>query len=332
MIYCTKCGAQLPDDARFCSKCGATTAPQGAGAAPSAGGPASATAPAASPTIAPSGAESLKCPTCGAPIKPEFGETVITCDYCGGSVSLGGAGWKNIQKHTMLPLKVADQNAALATVRAVVDAGLFHRHLFEESQIAEAKLQYVPYWLIPASASTTYTYQAVAATVGATVGTIAAAELLGGALGGGRGRGVAVIPILAGPVVTPTRTETISGQYEFPVVAVKSLTAFQPKDYQFQLTERTIFDRKAIPGGAPVLNGDLAEEAARSSAKALVEQLQSEIVHKKHSVVSNINSRVDISEGELLHAPVWYFSLEHKGTRSTVLIDANAGRVIHTAA
>lgn len=27
-MYCVKCGQQLPDDARFCSKCGTETVPQ----------------------------------------------------------------------------------------------------------------------------------------------------------------------------------------------------------------------------------------------------------------------------------------------------------------
>ncbi len=79
MIYCTKCGTQLPDDARFCAKCGAAI-----GGVPG-GAPAAAAAPTAagatpSVTIAPAGVQELKCPSCGAPIKPEFGDTVITCD------------------------------------------------------------------------------------------------------------------------------------------------------------------------------------------------------------------------------------------------------------
>ena len=326
MIFCTKCGTQLPDDARFCAKCG--NAIGGAPGAPAAAG--SVSTPAPSPTIAPAGVQELKCPSCGAPIKPTFGDTVVSCEYCGGSVSLGGAGWSQIQKHTMLPLKVADQGAALATVRQSVDTGLFHRHFFEESKVAEARLSFVPFWVVPASASTTYTYENVAVSVGATVGTLAAAELLGGALGGNRGRGVAVIPIMTGPVVNPTRSETVSGQYQFPVVAVKSLSAYQPRDYQFQLSERSLFDRKAIPDGTQVMNGDLAEDAARLAAKGFVEQMQSDLVHKKHSVVEKLDTHVEISEGELLHVPIWYFSLDHKGSRSTVLVDANAGRVIHT--
>ncbi len=327
MIYCTKCGNALPDDAKFCNKCGTAIGASagGAPARPSAGpGPAP-----SGPTVAPSGAQELKCPACGAPIKPVFGEMVITCDYCGGSVTLGGQGWKEIQKHTMLPLKVADQAEALKVVHAMMDTGLLHRHAFEESKLSEAKLSYVPFWVLPVSASTTYQYQAVATSVGATVGTMAAAELLGGALGGRRG-GFTVIPIMAGPVVNPNRSETISGQYEYPVVAVKSMSAYQPKEYQFSLAERTLFDKKSVPDGTPILNGDLGEDAARFSANAYVQQLQSEAAHKKHSMVSQLKTEVQIADGELLHVPIWYFQLDRKSEKTIVLIDGYAGRVIRT--
>ncbi len=324
MIYCVKCGTQLPDDAKFCAKCGTPIAAVGAG-------PAASSSPAASaaPTIAAAGVSELKCPSCGAPIKPTFGDMVVTCDYCGSSVTLGGAGWKSIQKHTMLALKVTDPNAALATVRASMDQGLFHRHEFEQSKVVDTKLSYVPFWVVPVSASTTYQYQAAAASVGATLGTIAAGEMLGGALGGRRG-GMTIIPIVGGPVVNPTRSETMSGKYEFPVIAVKALASYQPRDYQFQLAERSLFDKKAIPGTAAIVNGDVGEDSAQGSAKAFVEQLQSELAHKKHSMVSKLETKTEIAEGELLHVPIWTFQVEHKGQRQPFVVDGNASRVIRT--
>jgi hypothetical protein len=330
MAFCTKCGTQLPDGAQFCYKCG-TRMPGAAGAG---GGGAAAPAPAAaasaSPTVAPAGVQAMKCPSCGGPIHPAFGEMVITCEYCGSSVSLGGAGWKEISKHTMLALKVADAGQALAAIRSSMDTGFLHRHDFEESKVTDQKLSFVPFWIIPASASTTYEYQAVAESVGATVGTIAASELLGSALGGGRRGGFVAVPIIAAPVINSNRSETIAGQFEYPVIAVKSMSAYQPKNYSFGLTDRALFDRKAIPSEAQILNGDLGEDAAQQAARAFVQQTQSEAAHKKHHVVSKLQTNVDVSEGELLHAPIWTFTVEHKGQRSTLLVDAHAGRVIPT--
>jgi len=326
MIYCVKCGTSLPDDAKFCAKCGS---PVGVAAA-STPAPAAAPAAAASPTLAPAGAQELKCPSCGAPIHPVFGEMVITCDYCGGSVTLGGQGWKEINKHTMLSLKVADRAAAIKVIHDWMDQGFMHRHDFEESKVTEEHLSYVPFWVLPTSASTTYQYQAVATSVGATVGTMAAGALIGSALGGRRGGGFTMVPIFAGPVVNPNRSETVSGQYEYPIVAVKAMSSYQPKDYQFSLGDRGLFDRKSIPQGTPILNGDLGEDAAQHAAKAYVQQLQSEIVHKKHGMVSNLKTDVEVTEGELLHVPIWYFQFDHKGQRPVFLVDGHAGRLIQT--
>lgn len=128
--------------------------------------------------------KSIKCPSCGAPISPKFGEMVITCEYCGTSVSLGKDGWKNIQKHTMLPLKYADKNAALALAHDMMDKGLLRRHLQESSTLEEATLSVVPFWIIPASARTSI----VATDMAAEAGSIATIAALMGVMGGGRGR------------------------------------------------------------------------------------------------------------------------------------------------
>jgi len=325
MAFCMKCGTQLPDGAQFCMKCGTPIGAAAGGSVP----PPPPPPPTSSPTIADAGVQELKCPACGAPIKPTFGEAVITCDYCGGSVTLGGQGWKSISKHTMLTLVVTDRNAAMKVVQGYLDSGFLHRHFLEDSKLIEERLSFVPFWVMPTSASTTYQYQAVAESVGATAGTMAAGALLGSALGGNRG-GFAVVPIFAGPVVNSNRSETISGQYDFPVIAVKAMNTYQPKDYQFPLPDRTFFDKKQVPSGVQVLNGDLTEDAAKSAADALVKQLQSELAHKKHHVVSALSTQVNVSEGELLHAPVWYFRFQHKNDNVTVLIDGHAGRVIRT--
>ncbi len=327
-MFCMSCRAELPPNAKFCFSCGTPVA----GAA---GGPAGAPPPPppdSAKIAAPPGAQSFNCPSCGAPLHPDPGEMVVSCDYCGASVSLAGTGWKAVGKHSMLLPKVTDVDAALAVVRTYLDQGFLHRKQFEESKVVEQKLSFVPFWVVPTAATTNYTYTDIAVGVGSTVGSIAAAELLGSALGGNRRGGFAVIPVMAGPAVNPTRQDAITGQYDFPVVAVKGMSAYQPKDYQFALTERTVFDKKAIPAGAPVLNGDLGEDAASHAAKAFVTQLQTEAAHKRHHMVSGLKCDVETSDAELLHVPIWYFLLDHKGEKSMVLIDSHSARVMQTVA
>jgi hypothetical protein len=134
-----KCGTQLPDDALFCIKCGAPVHAPVEGGSQASG---SVVQPAQ--TLAPAGVSELKCPTCGAPIKPLFGEMVITCDYCGSSISLGDAGWRSLMKQTMLPLKLKSPDLVVEKIRNLMDRGLLHRHLQEKSTREELTLSYVP--------------------------------------------------------------------------------------------------------------------------------------------------------------------------------------------
>jgi hypothetical protein len=326
-MNCPNCHAELPEGAKFCYACGR---PVTAGA-PAASTPPPPPPPPSAPAV---GANQLvKCPACGAPLSPVFGEMVISCDYCGGSVTLGGAGWKEIDKHTILAPKILTAEAALRAVHDFLDVGLLHRKAFEESTITEQKLSFVPFWIVPVSASTNFVYTDVAISVGSTAASIAAAEVLGSALGGRRGGGGFIpIPIMTGSPVNASRQDTITGQYEFPVVAVKSMSAYQPKDYKFALEERSFFDKKVIPTGSPVLNGDLGEDAAQHSARAFVTQLQTEQAHKKHYMVSQLNCEVQAAAAELLHVPIWYFMLDRKGAKAMILVDGHAGRVMQTVA
>jgi hypothetical protein len=323
-MLCPNCGTTLPDGAKFCYSCGKPIAA------------ASAPTPRPSAPAEPSGPVELKCKSCGAPLHPVFGEMVLSCEYCGASVSLAGGSWKEISKHSMLAPKLTAPEQALAVVKEYLDQGLFHRHAFEESKVQEQKLSFVPFWVVPVSASTTFQYQDVAVGVGGTVASIAAAEVLGSALSSGmgvgrRGGGVAVLPVfMGGGPVNATRAGTVSNQYEYPVVAVKGMTSYQPHNYTFGLSERSFYDAKSVPSGAQVLNGDLGEDAAAHAARAYVTQLQSEDAHKKHHMVSSLQTQVEVSEAELLHVPIWYFLLDRKGQKVAVLIDAHAGRVMQT--
>src|SRR5271157_561763 len=261
-MFCPKCGAQLPDDAAFCYKCGAKMVTQGQqGGVPS--GPA---------VIAPMGATQLKCPSCGAPISPKFGEMMITCEYCGSSVSLGNEGWKSINKHTMLPVKTGGQDEALKLVHEMMDKGLLHRHLQESSTLEEMNLALVPYWLVPVSARTSLVAVDMAAEAGQIATTAALAGIMGGAMSGRRGGGGGLLTgMMMGTMMTggmgggqgTRRAYQLDNDYNFPTIALKALTEYQPKDYQFKLEERTLFDETKVKG-IKVLNGDVGEDMAKN--------------------------------------------------------------------
>ena len=331
-MFCPKCGAQLPDDAGFCYKCGARV-----GAAQ----PQQQSANATQDVLAPSGAKSLKCPSCGAPISPNFGEMFITCEYCGSSVSLGNEGWKSIDKHTMLPLKISQKDDVLKEIHGLMDRGLLHRHLQESSTLEEVNLAMVPYWLLPVSARTSV----VAVDAGAEVGQIATTAALAGILGvalsnirAGFGGGGLLGGMMLGTMMGgggfgggqgTSRAYQMNNDYNYPIVGLKALTDYQPKDYQFNLADRVIFDATKVKG-IKVLNGDVGEEVAKMQAKTLVDQLQSDKAHAAHHMIQQLSTQSDVGEAELLHAPVWFARYQHKNGKIVLVVDGNSGGVINS--
>lgn len=325
-MFCVKCGIQLPDDAAFCVKCGAR---QAVAAAPL--------------QEASTETKEVKCPSCGAPIVPKFGEMVVTCEYCGSSVSLENKGWQNIAKHTMLPITISDRDQITSRLHQMMDKGLLHRHLQESSNLEELDLTMVPYWIIPVTARTNLIATDIAAEVGGIAATAAMAGLMGGAMSGGSRRGGfgggMMDGMLFGTMMggggmmggsNATRAYTVDESYNCPVVAVKSLTAFQPHGYEFSLDSKVDFDSKKVPKQVKILNGDINEDAAKNLAKNIVDQIQSQAVHSKYHMIRQMETHEDISSGELLHVPIWFAQYDHKGKKIILIIDANTGNAINS--
>jgi hypothetical protein len=296
------------------------------------------------------GATSLKCPNCGAPISPKFGEMVITCEYCGSGVTLGNEGWTGIQKSTMLPIKFADRDPMMVKIHELMDRGFLHRHMQEESTLQEMTLSMVPYWIVPISARTSIVatdllqQTAQTATTAALFGVVLGG--LGGGFGGGGGGfgprrswssprlhlgfGAARLGMFMGGYGGggARKAEEMDNNYNFPVVALKALTEYQPRDYVFNLTDRTLFDVSKVPKGIPILNGDVGEEDAKNQAKTFVDQAQSQKAHEKYHMIQQMHTDMDVGDAELLHAPIWFARYDHKGERIALAFDANSGNLI----
>ena len=329
-MFCIKCGAQLSDDSMFCNKCGtAISSYASRSTSPQESGP-------EKEIVAPFDAKTLKCPSCGAPISPLFGEMVISCDYCGSSISLGHAGWKSIRKHTMLPMRITDRQEVERTIHDEMNRGLLHIRVHERSTLEEMNLTYVPYWIVSVSARTNI----IAVDTAAQVGSAAATAALFGAMAGGAGsrRGGGIVEgALLGSMLSGglsgggmRKSVQMSENHNYPVVALRALTEYQPHDFEFALKERVLFDASKAPAGIKILNGDVSEEDAKYLAKTLVDQLQSRKAHEKYHMIQQINTEIDVGEAELLHVPVWAAKYDFRGKKIILVVDGNSGGLIHS--
>lgn len=323
-MFCTKCGSQSPDNADYCIKCGTKLKV---------------------PTIPTQDQDTetkdLKCSSCGAPITPKLGEMVVSCEYCGASISLENKGWQSISKHYMLPIILSDNDQITNHLHKMMDTGLLHRHLQESSKLEALDLSMVPYWIIPISAKTNLVATDIAVAVGSIAASAAMAGVLGGAMSGGSRRGYGggmMSGMLFGTMMggggmggnNALRAYTIDANYNCPVIAVKSLTSYQPHDYEFPLDQKTDFDPKKIPKSVKILNGDINEDAAKSQAKNLVDQIQAQHAHAKYHMIRQMDTQEDVSDGELLHVPIWFAQYDHKGKKIILVVDANSGNTINS--
>jgi hypothetical protein len=177
----------------------------------------------------------------------------------------------------------------------------------------------------------------MAAEAGSIATTALLAGMMGGAMGGRRGGGGAMMGgVLLGTMMGggmggqgTKRAYQMDNEYNYPVVALKALTEYQPKDYQFQLADRTLFDATKVKG-LKVMNGDVGEDTAKYQAKTMVDQLQSEKAHAAHHMIQQLSTESDMGEGELLHAPVWFVRYDHKGTKIALVVDGNSGGIINS--
>ena len=324
-MFCIKCGLQLPDDADFCVKCGVKQTPFTI----------------VKQDVSPETKE-VKCTSCGAPIMPKFGEMLITCEYCGSSISLENKGWQNIAKHSMLPITVSDKDQITARLHNMMDKGLLHRHLQESSTLEELDLSMIPYWIIPVTAKTNLIATDLVGEIGSIATTAVMAGVMAGALGGGSRRsgfgGGMINGMLFGTMMggggmmnnNATKAYTVDESYNCPVIGVKSLTAYQPHGYEFSLDQKINFDSKKISKSVKIMNGDINEDAAKNQAKNIVDQIQSQRVHTKYHMIRQMEIQEDVAEGELLHVPIWFAQYDHKGKKIILIIDANSGNAINS--
>ena len=244
----------------------------------------------------------------------------------------------------------------------MMDKGIFRHHLHEESTLEEMNATFVPYWIIPVSARTSIVAVDAMQQVGQIATTAALMGVMGGmgrgGFGGGGGgfrrRSFDMSSLLGSSLASiggrgafagglprtmfygmgmgggGRKTYQFDQNYNFPVVAMKDLTEYQPQDYTFAMDQRVLFDVAKIDKSVKVLNGDISEDVAQSQAKTLVDQLQSQKAHEQHHMIQQMHTDMDVSEGELLHVPVWFTRYDHKGKKIVFVLDGNSGAPINS--
>ncbi len=92
-------------------------------------------------------AEEIGCPDCGAPLKVQAGDAIVTCEYCGSDVNLA-VGSKYFLKHSIIPVKY-DREAIVSVVRSWMGKGFLKPgDLARKYKVVSMELQILPMFIV----------------------------------------------------------------------------------------------------------------------------------------------------------------------------------------
>lgn len=159
------------------------------------------------------------------------------------------------------------------------------------SKITEKNLMYLPFWLVPVTATSTY-----------------------------KGIFERITPAVA-------KEGKIEKKYNWLVLARKA-TDFPTREYEVPLEGKTPYDFKKIEGNAKVLNSEIEKDEALEIARQEIENLHSYLIKQDVDKIIEVKTDFEVEDAVYLHVPVWFIVYEYKQERYHILLDGASGNVI----
>lgn len=232
----------------------------------------------------------IRCSNCGAPIAFNPGEIIATCGYCG-FTSVIETGKAFTLEHSLI-LNEYDPNQVEKLVRNWMMSGFLKpRNLARSSKILEKSLVYLPFWVVPVTATSTYK---------------------------------GVFERIAPPIVKEGKIEK---KYDWLVLARKA-TEFPTREYDVPLEGKVAYDFRKIEDFAKVLNSEIDELEAAEQAKQQVENHHQFLAKQDVDRIIEMKNEFSIGDAVYLHAPIWFIVYEYEGERYNILLDGATGAVI----
>jgi hypothetical protein len=232
----------------------------------------------------------ISCNNCGAPLKTQTDDVVVTCTYCG-STQMIDIGKPFILSHSLLPLKY-DENTINDVITDWMKKGFLKPDdLVRKSKIESAELEYLPFWIISVKTQTDYN---------------------------------GIFERITPSVV---KNDSFSREYNWRVLGRRG-TRFPIKEFDIPLKRRIPFEFNQLPRGAKMLNSEIDEEEAKNLTKQQIEELQKFLILKDVDRITDFKIKFDFDEIVYLHTPVWFIKYKYKGKFFEIAIDACSGSVI----
>jgi len=232
----------------------------------------------------------IRCSNCGAPISFDPGEIVATCKYCG-FTSVIETGKAFIFEHSMI-LNEYDQTQVEELLRNWMRGGFLKPgDLAKSSKILEKNLTYLPFWIVPVTATSEY-----------------------------KGVFERLVPAVV-------KEGKIEKKYNWMVLARKAVE-FPTREYDVPLEGKIPYDFRRIEPFAKVLNSEMEGREAVELAKQQIEEHHRFLAKQDVDKIIEIENNLIIGDAVYLHAPIWFIAYEYKGERYNIILDGATGAVI----
>ncbi|MGB9135432.1 MAG: hypothetical protein WCC63_07635 [Candidatus Bathyarchaeia archaeon] len=269
------------------------------------------------------------CSRCGAPLNVTQEDLIVTCRYCGFTIT--AVTREEVKKHSMLENRLLTQQA-VETAQSYMNKGLFRVGVSKDAQTTNVKLRYVPFWVLPSDADTSFS-----GTTGADVmGELhqaqeAVSDKRSGAL---TKFGKLVLAGASAYMESQQKDKkprtvsfSFSNHYVWPALARRTMIS-EISYYDVPAAKKIPYDAGKIPSDAEFLNIELSEEEAKALVRSEVEAKERLIASGRVDTLQSCNVKIHIGEAELVHAPVWFVHYTLRGENYVIAVDGSEGKVL----
>ncbi|UCE37055.1 MAG: hypothetical protein JSW00_16430 [Thermoplasmata archaeon] len=235
-------------------------------------------------------AEKVNCPNCGAPLKLEAGEVIITCEYCGAAMNMA-VGKKYFLRHSIIPNQYSPEQISSMAKKWMGGGFLKPEDLARRSSIKEQYLVFLPFFVIHVSAQAKY--EGVLTRTGQHI---------------------------------PKKGD-FTREYHWKILGRRA-SSFPTKEYEIPLRGKVDFDLSHVSKNAKFLNSEMDEREAHSRLKQEIEEHNKFLLSSEMDVISTIETNLEIRNTEFVHAPVWFLKYEYNGKMYELLFDGASGDTI----
>jgi len=163
--------------------------------------------------------------------------------------------------------------------------------LAKKSNITMLELRYLPFWLVPLTATSNYE---------------------------------GVLERISPP---SQRKGTIENSYDWLVLGRKA-AEFPTRDYKVPVEGKIPFDYSKVEASAKFLNSEIENTEAIAHAKDEVEQHHQFLAKQEVDRLTNFSTTFKVEAATYLHAPLWFAQYDYKGRSYNAIIDGSSGAVL----